>query len=796
MHVSTRQILLSLIFGAVLILAACAGPVPTTTPAAAPTMIPTAGRAATIERADTPTSVSTPTFAPAPTPVPTPTPLATPTPAPTPTSFPTPTPQPTETPRVIPTATHLPSPSPTPGSVPAPTAVPTPTAQATPSTDAQSVDKHVSIGPQDPPRELFLPFRTEDVGGGNEFISPFGIIRHSRDAGHGHGGIDFPLNEDAPVYAVADGTILSAEESSDGAGGFDVKLLILGSGGEGWGFLYEHIELESGISVGSTVTRGQLIGRNGLTTVHRNNHLQFTYMFDDYRFFRDQRCWVDHLDSSSQTTLLDYFDSIKNTETFLAQWRNAGEEGMYAYRELLNRERFPEGPQLCYSLGLDVRVSATLGPAGTATPVPSATSVPTPSPTAVFVTPEPSPAPTTALEVDIDDCGNALGNGGEIVSGPSAPEGNDRDSVFRSLTVHPADPNTVLMGTERNGFVKSIDGGATWTRHRQGLRWLPGIGYPEIYDITISPSDPNIVFAATVDSAGPVTGDFPSSVAGIYKSIDGGETWFRKNCGLTNSRAVAVRFDPGNPDFAVAAVGAGERTFSTGQSEIPLFFDGGIYLTMDGGDSWQRVPTGANDNINNFHTIAVAGSEPATFITFGLHTLQGGSFDPSLNAGFLRSIDGGKSWEPFGPDEVVKSSITHFAASADGSVFYATGDAYHHWVSTDGGSTWARSSLNQGSGPVAVSPADPNIVIFRNSAQTSLFRSSDGLKTYSVVATTDGLSDDPNLRFAFEDVVFAPSDPSIVYAATTGLLVYKSVDGGASFTLLKNIRSEVLNVAP
>ena len=193
----------------------------------------------------------------------------------------------------------------------------------------------------------------------------------------------------------------------------------------------------------------------------------------------------------------------------------------------------------------------------------------------------------------------------------------------------------------------------------------------------------------------------------------------------------------------------------------------------------------------------MTGSDPTTLITFGLHTFQGGSFDPSLNVGFLRSIDRGQSWEPFGTNDVVQSKITHFDVSEDGTVIYATvTDSYRHWISTDGGSTWTRSSLNQGSGPVAISPADPNVVIFRDSAQTSLYRSTDGLRTYSRVATTEGLPDDPSVRFAFEDVVFAPSDPNIVYAATNELLVYKSVDGGASFRLMKNIRSEVLNAPP
>ena len=438
----------------------------------------------------------------------------------------------------------------------------------------------------------------------------------------------------------------------------------------------------------------------------------------------------------------------------------------------------------------------TAKPAAAATPLPTATPTPVPVRREV-ATPSATPIATTAAEGDIDECGNAVGNGSIITSGPSAPEANDRDSVFRSLTVHPTDPNTVLMGTERNGFVKSTNGGVTWTRHRQGLRWMPGVGYPEIYDVAISPSDPSIVFAATVDSPGPVTGDYPSAIAGIYKSIDGGETWVRKNCGLTNSRVVAIRFDVSDPDLAIAAVGGGERSFSTGVAELPLFFDGGIYWTVDGGEIWQRVPAGSNDNLNNFHSIVVTGSDPTVMTTFGLHTFQGGSFDPTLSVGFLRSINRGESWQSFGPNEVIQSKITHFDVSEDGMVIYATvTDSYLHWISTDGGTTWTKSSLNQGSGPVALSPADPNIVIFRDSAQTSLYRSTDGLATYSKVVTTAGLSEDPDIRIAFEDVVFAPSDPNIVYAATTGLLVYKSVDAGASFTLMKNIRSEVLNVAP
>ena len=273
-------------------------------------------------------------------------------------------------------------------------------------------------------------------------------------------------------------------------------------------------ELTSGITEGSTVTRGQLIARNGLTTDRRNNHLQLSYMFNDYTLFRDHRCWVEHLDLSSKRSLLDDFDSVRNTEEFMTRWETASEEGMNAYKELLNKEIFPQGPQLCYALGLDVRVPI-ITPVPTATPKPAQTATPRttspPTPTSIpFLTPTSTSRPQPAISETQDDCGNAVGNGDEIIPGPSTPEDGDRDSVFRSLTVHPADPQITLMGTERNGFVKSTDGRVTWTRHRRGLRWSPGIGYPEIYDIAISPSDPKIVYAATTGLV-------------VYRSADAGQ---------------------------------------------------------------------------------------------------------------------------------------------------------------------------------------------------------------------------------------------------------------------------------
>ena len=205
---------------------------------------------------------------------------------------------PTLEPTATATATWTPEPTPTVAPTPKPTATATSRPTASPTSQGNGLDSL----PEPPglPSGLLLPFRVEDVGGGNGFISPFGIIRHSRDQGHGHGEIDVPLKMEAPIYAVANGTILSVEESTDGAGSSNVTRLLSGSSGEGWAFLYEHVTLEPGLAESSVVSRSELIARNGLTSDRRNSHFQLTYLFKDYRFSREHRCWVDYLDTVSK----------------------------------------------------------------------------------------------------------------------------------------------------------------------------------------------------------------------------------------------------------------------------------------------------------------------------------------------------------------------------------------------------------------------------------------------------------------------------------------------------------------
>ena len=138
--------------------------------------------------------------------------------------------------------------------------------------------------------------------------------------------------------------------------------------------------------------------------------------------------------------------------------------------------------------------------------------------------------------------------------------------------------------------------------------------------------------------------------------------------------------------------------------------------------------------------------------------------------------------------------ITGFGVSADGSVIYVSANnTYRHWISSDDGVSWTATEINQSNGPVAISPEDSNLVIFAD--RPSLNRSVNGMRSWTTVVSVTRPAG-RQLDVPFVDIVFAPSNPDIVYAVTDGYLVYRSTNAGASFILMKNVRADVLNVVP
>ena len=385
------------------------------------------------------------------------------------------------------------------------------------------------------------------------------------------------------------------------------------------------------------------------------------------------------------------------------------------------------------------------------------------------------------VDIESDPCGNDIGNGNEIVFGQVTPTEWNPDNPFRSLTIHPNNPDIILIGTEANGFVKSNDGGETWTRLRYGLRHSIASGeqlYPEVYDIAFSANNPDIIYAATTSGPGPLAGP-DGGDGGVYKSIDGGETWVRKNCGLDNGWIFSVHVSPNNPDVAVIGISGGEATGSWGDVKKGDYFDGGIFRTTDGGENWKKINLTANDNKNEYKYIKSQLYNSSVLFTFGLNW-EG----TSPNIGFYKSTDSGVSWTSFAP-ELKDRKITYFDISSDGKVIYAVDDM-KILKSTNSGLSWSEYELHSSGYVIAVFPDNSEKVLF--SKVDGVYLSEDGLQTVTKVIDVEGRHP--------ADIAIAPTNSNIVYAIDIGYDLYKSTNAGKSFVKIVNLREDVFNVIP
>ena len=237
--------------------------------------------------------------------------------------------------------------------------------EGSPTSDATGPDVNDTVGPPPvdmlPPVNLALPVPAAALLEG-AMVNPFGVVRSSRDlAALGHSGIDLVTAQGTAIHAVGDGVIVSVDAAPDGFPGDAVRLLLSTDApeGEGWVLLYEHISLLAGLDVGSSVTRGEQIATNPLE-IGRSNHFELAWVFNNFLFHRNQTCWVVQLEAAERAALQSRFnDVIRVHPDFVGAWSQVDfNEGMLPFKELLNIVTYPDGPQICYSNGTDVRVAA------------------------------------------------------------------------------------------------------------------------------------------------------------------------------------------------------------------------------------------------------------------------------------------------------------------------------------------------------------------------------------------------------------------------------------------------------
>ena len=238
-----------------------------------------------------------------------------------------------------------------------------------------------------------------------------------------------------------------------------------------------------------------------------------------------------------------------------------------------------------------------------------------------------------------------------------------------------------------DGVYRSVDGGRSW-KHL-GLR--EGQQIPQI---AVDPKDPNRLFVAVL---GHPYG--PNEERGIFRSIDGGETFQRVLYKDADTGGADVVIDPANPRVVYAALWeARQAPWENGEFSGP---GSGLYKSADGGTTWKALTRGLpdfeRDGLGRIGLGIAPSRSSRLFATVA--TKQGG---------FLyRSDDAGESWaricddprvveraddfaevkvDPVNPDIVYTASVVTWKSTDGGRSFTAFrgapgGDDYHRiWI--------------------------------------------------------------------------------------------------------------------
>jgi len=298
-----------------------------------------------------------------------------------------------------------------------------------------------------------------------------------------------------------------------------------------------------------------------------------------------------------------------------------------------------------------------------------------------------------------------------------------------ALAVAPSSPNTIYVGSGEglrrpdlsvgDGIYKSTDAGRTW--QHLGLR-----NAQQISSIIVDPKDPNHLFVA---AQGHPYG--PNSERGIFRSLDGGQTFQKVLYKDEDVGGMDLLFDPRNSQVIFASMWASRRPpWTTGLALIGL--GNGLYKSTDGGDHWRQLTQGLPGEADGISRIgpAISPSDPDRMYAW----VNVNGVNAKKSSGIYRSDDAGENWQQINNEERI----------------WGRGDDF---------------------GCVRVHPRNKDMIYVAN---TSTYRSTDAGKTFTAIKGAPGGDD-------YHTIWINPEIPDIIaLAVDQGATI--SVNGGQTWS--------------
>jgi photosystem II stability/assembly factor-like uncharacterized protein len=292
-------------------------------------------------------------------------------------------------------------------------------------------------------------------------------------------------------------------------------------------------------------------------------------------------------------------------------------------------------------------------------------------------------------------------------------------------------PKIMYVGAASGGVWKSENGGSAW-KPIFDQQPTQNIGA-----LAIQQSNPNVIWVGTGE------GNPRNSMnlgMGIFKSIDGGETW--QQVGLEKTKTIhRIIIDPLDPN--IIYVGAMGDPFTANEHR-------GLYKTKDGGVNWERIlfsnkQSGVSDMV----------------------------MDPTDNKKIFAAL------------YQHKRSPYYFTSGGEGSGLYLSLDAGENWQKQ--GEKEGLPAGDLGRIGFAIAPSKPSRIYAKIEAKkNALYRSDNGGASWSMINDNPKFTN--NRPFYFQDLAVDSQDPDRLYNIYQPLSV--SYDGGSTFDSIPMIPAD------